>query len=94
MIKLIFRNSLKSVALKINPLLKIKMKTRQEYVKLKSLSGSGFYFRNVELFVVSETIEQRILGFQMDEKYSALANSLGSEITHRIKEKIKGRKIS
>ena len=83
-----FRNSLKKGKYKLSSDLKIKMLTKKRHVKLKTQPGSGSDFRVIELNIVTNGTENRILDFQMDEKHNSIANKLGSDISALIKERI------
>ncbi|MEQ8547149.1 MAG: hypothetical protein RIC03_04530 [Cyclobacteriaceae bacterium] len=83
------RNRLKLQTEQITTDHKVKMKTRSEFVQLKSQSASGSYFRIVELYISNGTKEQLIIDFQADEKNASVANQLGNDITSMVKSKIK-----
>lgn len=68
---------------------KVKMKTRSEFVQLKSQPGSGSYFRIIELYISNGTNEHLIIDFQTDEKNSSIANQLGNDLSSMVKNKIK-----
>ena len=83
------RNRLKLKTEKITSDYKVKMKTRSEFVKMKSQPGSGSYFRIVEIYISNGTNEQLIIDFETDVKNASIANQLGSHITSIVKSKIK-----
>lgn len=68
---------------------KVKMKTRSDFVQLKSQAGSGSDFRIVELYISNGTSEQLIIDFQTDEKDASIANQLGNDLISMVKNKIK-----
>ncbi|MEO1050721.1 MAG: hypothetical protein AAFX87_08840 [Bacteroidota bacterium] len=82
------RNRLKLKTERITNDHKVKMKTRTEFVKLKSQPGSGSYFRIVELYISNGTDEKLIIDFQTDEKDAHIANQLGNNISSLVKSRI------
>ncbi|WP_339810236.1 hypothetical protein [uncultured Imperialibacter sp.] len=84
-----FRNRLRLKTERITDDHKVKMKTRSEFVQLKSQPGSGSHFRIIELYISNGTSDQLIIDFQTDDKSSSIANQLGNELTYMVKNKIK-----
>jgi len=83
-----FRDNLNRSRIKLNSRLKVKIQSRQEYIKILMLPGSGSNIRFVELILLDNGKENRILNFQLDEKNTTEAHFLGSEIIRKLKEKI------
>lgn len=83
-----FMNSLRVKKFPLDSEMKIKVVARTEYIKMKSIRGSGSFFRHIEIYLTYKKEEYRIFNFQVDDKYSSEANKLGSEIVHKIKKRI------
>lgn len=82
------RNKFKQKSIKISRNHRVKMKTRTEFVQLKSQPGSGSHFTIVELYIANETDQQLMIEFQTEEKYSTMANHLGGILASMIKQKL------
>lgn len=86
--RLFFRNSLRSHQFDLHPQMKIKIRAKNDYVKLAQ-PGSGTNYRVFDLYLTHQEIEYRVLNFQMEAKNTQEANKLASEIARLIKEKIR-----
>ena len=79
-------NSFKTVRRPISRKMEIRYKTYSEYIKT---SSKGSNFRNVELYLVEEDKEERILNFMMNESEKQNAIKLGKLLKAVISERIK-----
>lgn len=83
-----FRNEFKKRTFALDPNMKVRMKGSTSYTELKSQAASGSYFRYIELFLIKDGEEYLMFEILIDDKYAGEANTLGSEIIRRIKERI------
>ena len=81
------RNRLKLKREQLTKKHQIEMKSRMEYIKSKS--GSGSYFRVIELYVTHGKNEKLLIDFQTDEKYTAIARQLGSQIAAKVRDEVR-----
>lgn len=83
-----FKNSLKSYRFPLDPKMKIRLDAKTEYTKLTSVSGSGSFFRIIEIYLMFEDSEYRIFDYLVPAEYIVEADKLASEIVIGIENKI------
>lgn len=81
-----FRNSLKKKSIDIARIEKVKMKSSTVEEKRRKVPRS--FWRQVEIWITTAEDEFRILDFQVNDRDSKTANSVGNAIVSRLKEKI------
>jgi hypothetical protein len=86
---LIFRHRFKKRKIEITNGLKVKMEPTTDYVDLRGVSGSGSYWRAIEILMIQNQKEFVILDFQTESKNSRDANLLAEEICRFIRSRIK-----
>ena len=84
-----FRHNLKRRKFTLDLEMKIKMKSKTEFIKASTNAFSGSYFRKIDLILLTEKSEYKIFNFHVDEKYSREANRLSNDLLYKIKQRIK-----